>query len=182
MWKTKVRTEQDQALVNDFYTEGVYLNKRGENITQNEAARRLGITPQSLGAWAARPGAPCDLEKGKRTYRWPDFPRWREQELGRQIRADATPEDSEEAKRRLTTAQARKAEMEVAVMEGQLVAVDDVARETGELLDGLRSNLLAFTSKHSHELVGCKTIAEVTARLDPAIHDLMAVLAGEGEG
>ena len=152
---------------------------KGEQVTQADAAKRIGITPQAVGMWGARPGAPCDLVNGKRTYRWPDFPRWREAELARQVRADATPEDSEEAKRRLTTAQARKAEMEVAVLEGTLVAVDDAVRETGELLDGLRSNLLAFTSKHSHELVGCKTIAEVTAKLEPAIHDLMAVLSGE---
>ena len=155
---------------------------RQEMVTQAEAARRVGITPQAIGLWGTRVGAPCVLEKGKRMYCWPDFPRWREAELARQVRADSTPEDSEEAKRRLTTAQARKAEMEVAVLEGQLVAVEDVVRETGELLDGLRANLLAFTSRHAHELVGCKTIAEVTVRLEPAVHALMAVLSGEGEG
>ena len=122
-----------------------------ESVTQKEAAHRLGITAPALGMWAKRPGAPCDMVDGNRTYRWPDFPRWRELELARKERADATPEDSEEAKRRLTTAQARKAEMEVAVLEGQLVTVEDVSRETGLLLDGLRSNLLAFTGRHAHD-------------------------------
>ena len=154
------------------------MARSGEHLSQAEASRRLGLSPQSLGQWAVRPGAPVDLVKGKRTYRWPDFPRWRELELARQVRADATPEDSEEAKRRLVTAQARKAEMEVAVLEGQLVPVEDVTREVGATLDGLRSNLLAFTSKHAHELVGAKTIAEVTAKLEPAIHELMAALSG----
>ena len=60
-----------------------------------------------------------------------------------------------------------------------MVTIEDATREVNEMLDGLRSNLLAFPAKHAHRLVGCKTIAEVTARLEPAVRDLMELLAGE---
>jgi len=126
-------------------------------------------------------GMPTASKAGKVSYPFPECLRWY---LEYKIRAAVSalePEDADEAKRRLTTAQARKAELEVEQLEGRMVTVEDATREVNEMLDGLRSNLLAFPAKHAHRLVGCKTIAEVTGRLDPAIHELMTVLAGEDE-
>jgi hypothetical protein len=147
--------------------------------TQAKAADCLGITPQAIGMWGTRPGAPVVLVKGKRSYRWPDFPRWREAELARQLRETAAPKTQTDADLRLTVAKAQKAEMEVALLEKHQVNVEDAVAEITPMLDALRAVLLAFTPKHAHRFVGLKTIAEVTSELEPAIHEVMGTLSSE---
>jgi len=124
---------------------------------------------------------PTVSKDGRVWYSFPECLRWYVDYKVRAAVSALEPEDADEAKRRLTTAQARKAELEVEQLEGRMVTIEDATREVNEMLDGLRSNLLAFPAKHAHRLVGCKNIAEVTARLEPAVRDLMTVLAGEDE-
>lgn len=124
---------------------------------------------------------PTRSKSGKVVYPFPECLRWYVDYKVQAAVSALEPEDSEEAKRRLTTAQARKAEIEVELLEGRLVTIEDATREVTAMLDGLRSNLLAFPAKHAHRLVGCKTIAEVTLKLEPAVHELMTVLASDEE-
>lgn len=100
------------------------------------------------------------------------------------LRSDRSPAsitDFDEVRTRKMAAEAEMVELELGRERGRLVTVEDAAREVTAMLDGLRSNLLAFPAKHAHRLVGCKTIAEVTAKLEPAVHELMTVLASDEE-
>jgi len=149
-------------------------------VNQRDAAERLNLTTRQVNNLVSQ-GLPTRSTGGKVTYPFPDCIRWYVEHKVRTALAALEPEDGEEAKRRLTTAQARKAEIEVEALEGRMVLVDDTIREVGAMLDALRSNLLAFPTKHANRLVGCKTIAEVTRKLEPAVAELMTVLA-DGEG
>ena len=52
-------------------------------IPSAEAAKRLCVTQQALGMWTNRPGAPVRRDGTRVWVRWPEFMRWREQELVR---------------------------------------------------------------------------------------------------
>jgi hypothetical protein len=146
--------------------------------TTADAADAIGITPQALGKWAARPGAPVQTAKnGERRYLWPDFPRWREHELDRQARQESKPENTAEAERRYETARALKMEMEVAILQGEYIAVDDAAKATEHMLAQLRAQLLTLPQRWAPALVGLKTIPEVAQKLDSAVGEAMESLA-----
>lgn len=147
-------------------------------VNQREAAERLNLTTRQVKNLVDA-GMPTVSKDGKVWYPFPDCLRWYVDYKVRAAVSALEPENIDEAERRWTTARARKAELEVEQLEGRLVTIEDATREVGAMLDGLRSNLLAFPTKHAHRLVGCKTIAEVTARLEPAVRDLMATLADE---
>jgi len=104
-------------------------------VSGAEAARRIGITPQAIGLWAAKPGAPVRMTDGKLEYQWPAFARWREQELvgGTRARSNGLAE----AEQRKMTAGARKLELEVAQLEATLMPVSVHERRLRERCEEL---------------------------------------------
>lgn len=149
-----------------------------EEVTQSEAARRLGMTPQALGVWAKRPGAPVALRKGRPFCLWPDFPKWREAELDRVAREEARPREMSqtEAERRYESARAQKLEIEVARLEGQLVAAEDVEKAWGGMVHDLRAQLLTLPQRWAPAVIGCRGLPEVTAKLETALQEAMTAL------
>jgi len=148
-----------------------------EEVTQSEAARRLGMTGQALGVWCRRPGAPVVLRKGRPFCLWPDFPRWREAEKESQLREETKPKDSADAERRLEIARAMKAEMEVAELQHRLIPVEEAAQQVEAMLAQLRAQLITLPQRWAPALVGLKSIPELTAKLDDAIHEAMEALS-----
>ena len=150
-----------------------------EEIPQAEAARRLWMSAQALGVWAKRPGAPVVLRKGKPFCVWPDFPKWRDQELDRAAREDARgkPESLSEAEQRYESARAEKLELDVERMRGNLVTVDEATKAMEEKLALLRSALVTLPQRIAPVVLGCKTLAEVTAKLDAAVSEAMTSIA-----
>jgi DNA-binding transcriptional MerR regulator len=145
-----------------------------------EAADAIGITAQSLGTWATRPGAPVQTAKnGTRRFFWPDFPRWREQQLLKTEREAAKPKTLADAEDRYESARALKMEMEVAELSGELVRAEDAAEEVDKMLAQLRAQLLTLPQRHAPGLVGCKTIPEVSAKLEAAIREALEALSGD---
>jgi hypothetical protein len=69
-------------------------------------------------------------------------------------------------------------EMEVAQLDGSLVAVDEVAKTVGGVLSQLRAQLVTFPQRWAPALVGLPTIPKTQAVLDEAIEELMATLSG----
>lgn len=153
-------------------------------VNQKALAGLLGVSSRHVHN-LVKLGMPSESLAGKLSYPLADCIAWWTEYQGGLMVEKALAErplaDGTNAKDRLTTALARKAEIEVAGLERRMIPIEESVRETTARLGGLRSNLLAFTSKNAHHLVGCKTIPEVTARLEPAIHDLMTVLAGGEE-
>jgi hypothetical protein len=119
-------------------------------ILASECARRLGITAQSVGTWAVRPGAPARAVGANVLIQWPAFARWREDQLVRQAKEEAAPPSLIEAQTRRAVAQAKAAELDLAEREGQLVTVADYETALGRLLDRLMARLRAIPVRMSH--------------------------------
>lgn len=85
--------------------------------------------------------------------------------------------DSSDAATRLKTAQARLAELELDRQEGKLVAVHDAAEAVEQRLSALRSQLVTLPQRVAPVVLGCKTLAEVTAKLDAAVAEAMTSIA-----
>jgi len=152
-----------------------------ELVTNSEAARRLGMTPVSIGQWAAKPGCPTNGVGAKRRLVWPDFPKWRDQELARQIRAEAKesarPADLEEAKARKMAAEAELAELELAKARGDLITVDDAVKGAEKLFERLRARLIAVPGKEAHRFVGIKRLPQANKALRDVVDSALVELS-----
>lgn len=172
--RTRDRGSGDHSLVTEISKRGFTLT---EFISQAELIKRWGASRQTAAEWARRPGCPKRTRNGKPEYQWPEFLEWWASERERAAR-DGKSETLKKAELRLANARARLAEMEVEVAEGTYVSVEDAVRILDGKLKGLRSGLLAFPQRLAPTLVGCKTMPELTAKLDTAIRELMTVLSG----
>ncbi len=145
-------------------------------ISAAEAARRLGLTDQAVGQWAAKPGAPV-RRQGTRVYvRWPDFARWREQELVAGAKKEAPAGSNAE---RRSAAEARSAEIALELREielaerlGQVVAVEDYGRALGTILDQLSARLRGLGPRLAR--FGPEVEAAVEAEAERVITELHA--------
>lgn len=135
-------------------------------ISATEAAARLGLTVQSLGAWTKRPGAPVRVE-GRRVWcQWPAFPRWREQELI----AQAMPGDVEALRAEKLRVEIDHARLELARAQGELVTVDDYGRALGAVLDRLVVRLRALPVRLAH--LGDAVEAEAEQEVEAILEEL----------
>lgn len=119
-------------------------------ITLADAAARLHMTGQGIGQWTARPGAPVRKDGQRVFVRWPEFMRWREQELVRVAVKDANPGDFETARTRKASADAELAEIEVAKARGDVVSVADYEAALGRILDREMARLRALPVRLAH--------------------------------
>ncbi|HTS88113.1 MAG TPA: hypothetical protein VMG41_06435 [Gemmatimonadales bacterium] len=138
-------------------------------IEQAQAAHWLGITRQSLGVWAQRPGAPVVMRNGKRLLRWPAFPRWRERELERQVRAESRSPRLAAAAERYEVARARKMELETEALEGTLVPLADYEQELNKVVGTLAAVASGELMRFERDIVTCQTPAEAR-RITQEIH------------
>jgi phage terminase Nu1 subunit (DNA packaging protein) len=150
------------------------LKPDGEWVSGAEAARRIGITAQSVGTWSSRPGAPVKLERGKLLYEWPKFPRWREAQL--LAERNAKPVDIAEAQKRKMSAEAEMAEMERDKMRGDLVAVGEFRETVRQIATTLRGQLVAVAGRYAPRTVGLKSLPESQQVWDGAVRDILAEL------
>lgn len=158
-------------------------------IRMTEAAKRLGLTHQGVGQWAAKPGAPVRKDGAGVWVRWPDFIRWREQELVRVAVADATKAlraqldaasggtEGGDPIRRKAFADARKSELDVEERERSLVPVDEARAAFAARLTVLRNILVPFPRTAAPKLLGAKTIQEIEQRLEVEMRRTMEALA-----
>lgn len=158
---------------------------RDGEISASECAKRIAITAQSLGMWAKRPGAPVRID-GRRVWcQWPAFARWREAELCRQAvdeatkryrdaEADGKPKDPFVRK---TTADARKAEIEVELLEKSVVPVPEAMRLFDATLTNARAVLMPFARVVAPKVIACANIIEAEQLLDKEVKRVMAMLA-----
>lgn len=148
-----------------------------ERVTQHEAGRRLGITAQAIGVWCRKPGAPVGVEKGKPYCLWPEFPRWRESELRRQVVEESKPKDLADSQARKLAAEAIKAELEVERIRGNILDIDLHGARLREIIAQLRAKVLASSGKYCHRTVGIKTLAESQAVWDDCVRDILTALS-----
>jgi len=132
-------------------------------IPSAEAAKRLCVTQQALGMWTNRPGAPVRRDGTRVWVRWPEFMRWREQELVRVAVADANPGDLDTARTRKANAEAELAEIDVAKARGEVVSVADYEAALARVLDRLTARLRAMPVRLAHLGTEAELAAETEA-------------------
>ena len=148
-------------------------------VNQKELAALLGLTTRQVNNLVEK-GMPVVSENGKRLYDAPRCIAWyREAKVAEAVRANA-PADLEEAKARKMSAEAELAEMQRDLERGRLMPVVDAEKAVGEIVGMVRAKLMAMPGKIGPLMVGCRTIAESTGRLEPAVHDVLLELAHMG--
>lgn len=135
---------------------------RPGEVLQAEMARRLEITAQSCGMWCKRPDAPVRVD-GKNVYvRAAEFIRWREKELVAAAIRQAMPTVSfDTARTRKALAEAERAEIEVAQMRGDVVAISDFVAALDRVLVRLTARLRAMPVRFAHLGDDVEAAAEV---------------------
>lgn len=126
-------------------------------------AKRLEMTPQAIGLWCKRPGAPVRVDGPRIWVRAPEFLRWRESELVAQaVKNSQQTVSLDQARTRKALADAELAEIEVAKARGAVVSIEDTAKVIGTVLDRLTARLRALPVRLAHlgELVEAAAEAE----------------------
>lgn len=140
--------------------------KKPGEITLAEAARRLGITPQSTGQWARRLNAPARVD-GRNVYvSWPQFARWREEELI----AAAMPADLDTLRARKVQLEIEAAEFELAKVRGQMVTVDDFSAAFGRALDLIMARVRQLPTRCAH--LGAEVEAVVEQEVETLVQEV----------
>lgn len=153
-------------------------------------ARRLAITAQGLGMWTKRPGAPVRIVGRRVWVRDGEFQRWREQELARQAVDEATRAMRQQLEAiqggdpmvRKMRADARKAEIEVELLERSAVHVEEAVEIISKTLTDLRSVMVPFPRVAAPKLLGCKTVIELEQALHREVVRMMELLAAPDLG
>ena len=156
--------------------------KRVEWITQAELGRRLGLTGRHVYRLAEEPNFPMDKSrKGRDRVPWPEANHWYIEHRLRSAESRRRPKTIDQSRASKLEAEARIAQMEAAKFEGTLILLEHHEEVVGELLATLRAGLAAVPGSWAPRLVGCKTIQEVAARLQPLIAETITGLAAEVE-
>jgi phage terminase Nu1 subunit (DNA packaging protein) len=153
-----------------------------EKLSQKELADRLDVVPRQVHN-LVNEGMPTKVQKGKRFYPWPECNVWY---IDYKIRSAAPKPDKNrdrmaELELRREEVAVRSAELKLGKEEARLVSINYMEHQLSTILDGLRGKLLSFSGKHASDLVSLATPAEVRAKLDTAIEEVMQALVEVGE-
>lgn len=151
-----------------------------KHLTQKELADRLGLTARQVHNLTEQ-GMPRVTKAGKAAYPWPEAMRWYiAQKVEAEVRKQQ-PSDLEAVKLAKLQAETKLAQIEAARAEGEVVPLEVHEAQLGAILDRLRAKMLAIPGKWAPALVGCRTIADALARLEPAVAEAMQTLADTGD-
>jgi hypothetical protein len=149
---------------------GNKAQRADRRISATDMAKRLGITAQAVGLWASRPGAPVEKDGRHVWLLWPDFARWREQELIARALKDEHPTDYEAARTRKALAEAESAELDLAQRRGEMVTIEDFGKGLGRILDLLVARLRSLPPRL------CRFGAEVEVAAEEEVEDIITEL------
>jgi hypothetical protein len=93
-------------------------------------------------------------------------------------RAKAGELDLGEERARLAKEQADAKEMENATLRGELVYIDDVAKQFGKQASAVKTRLLAIPSKAAPLVLNCTKPAEARAIIEDMIEEALNELVG----
>jgi len=148
--------------------------------TQKELAEHLDLSPQSVtdlvrkGVFLINKGrSPVNIDACRIAYI--NFLR----KAARYTKKDGSGDINEE-KTKLTAAQARKAELEVEIMEGKLVPIQEVEEFLIERFSNARAKWLGVPSKIAHKVITVDTFAEAEQEIKEGIYEGLNELANDG--
>lgn len=144
-------------------------------IRASVAAERLGLTKQAIGLWCAKPGAPVRKSGTTVMVRWPEFARWREQEMvatAKKAPTGSFVERRQEAEARSAEIRAEMDALGLAEKRGEVVAIDDYEAALGTILDRLTARLRAMPVRLSD--LGAAAEAAVEREVERIVTELNA--------
>lgn len=145
--------------------------------TQNEVARHLGVTAKYVGDLIVegviekRPRAQYDIDECRKAY----ITKLRESAAGR---ASSGELDLVAERARLAKEQADAKEMDNAIGRGDLVYIEDVAKQFENMLTKVRTKLLALPTKIAPECHASATVLEVQSLIEAGIVEALHELVG----
>ena len=145
--------------------------------TQTELAAHLGVSGKYIGDLIAKgvikraERGQYDLDDCRKLY----ISHIREQAAGRATAGDLVLADE---RARLAKEQADAKEMENAVERGDLVYIEDVAKQVENQLTKVRTKLLSVPTKVAPEAHACATVREVQNVIEAAITEALNELVG----
>ena len=148
--------------------------------TRKELAKHLGLSVQSIsdligkGVITVSSGrSPVNLDVSRIEYI--NYLR----KAARYTKKDGIGDIAEE-KTKLTAAQARKAELEVEVMEGKLVPINEVEDFLIERFSNARAKWLGVPSRIAHKVLAVDNYAEAELEIKQGINEGLEELANDG--
>lgn len=148
----------------------------GREVNQKEFAAIIGITPRRVRDLEDF-GLPYRSEGRRKFYPIPDAVQWyieRKQEEGRSNLKQLT---AQEAKERRERARARKAEIEVSKIEGELVTREAVDRRYGGALDRVRTAIQNMPGRYGAQM-GFEDPRDGEQALKEVAHEILDHLSG----
>lgn len=149
-------------------------------LSQAEIAAVFGVTPKTVRQWT-RMGCPIVHPGGRglpSVYETAQVFRWREEQARMAASGDLDAMDYEEAKRRKLAAEAATAELNLAISQGHVIAVDLIEREVGAALSACRSRLMSVGAKVAPQLDLAETAAARKEIIDDAINEALDEISG----
>lgn len=150
-----------------------------EAITQKRLAHRLNLSTRQVRKLTNQSVFQRDADG---LYPWPqsldDYIRHKQAEVQRR----AGPTDMAEVKLRKLSAEAEMAQIELAQIRQQMIAVDDVEADRRRMLEQLDATLRNAPSRHAPDLARSAKITIATAQrhLEAAIEEVRATLRSLG--
>ena len=148
--------------------------------TRKELAEHIGVSPQTIsdligkGVFTIGSGrSPVNIDACRIQYI--NFLR----KAARYTKKDGIGDLAEE-KTKLTAAQARKAELEVEEMEGNLIPSQLVADTWVSYVSNVRAKLLGLPSRIAHQVITVDKYPEAELIIKEQVHDALNELAEDG--
>jgi len=147
------------------------LENAETSLTQTQVAAILGVSPRRLRQRNNEPNPP--IRNGRGQFPCTDLGNWLREEFGNK----AADDSFEEHKRRLTKAQADKAELETDTLRNRLVPAEVVAADWASVLGTFRSRCLSIPTKAAQLVLAAATIAEAEHILKETIYETLQELS-----
>ncbi len=141
-------------------------------LTAKEFADLIGISTRQVDNLVVE-GLPRVKRPKRFMYPAAKCVRWYLEWKLERAKREKAPAPSSNAKDRKMLAEAKLAELDVAVREGALIALETVEGELAGILQRIRARLLAAPQKFAPRLVGLRSIPETLVALEPCIAELM---------
>lgn len=123
----------------------------GREVNQKEFAAIIGLTPRRVRDLEDL-GLPYRSEGRRKFYPIPDAVQWYIDRKREEDRADVDELGAKEAKARRERVRARKAEIELAKIEGDLVTREAADRRYGEILDRIRTTIMNMPGRYGAQM------------------------------
>ena len=143
-----------------------------------EVGRRLGLAPQGLTRFCVMTDAPARNDGRNWHVQWPQFARFRERVLIADAVERVQPNQLEHARTRKELAAAQREEIALAVEMGDAISVQDAGKAWGNMLDLIRTRLLAMPPRVA-KLMGGGEAKRAKEATQSVVHGVLKELADD---